>query len=127
MSLRSFSVPSVASAAVCFCELLGICSLKLRVDVKALNIILQHWNQRNTHTPPAQHLQTLGKNMQYTHTLLHDIICISLCTLSFVSDFKGAKLAEAEPGAAEELIGYLEAAVTDSLEQKGINRLVPPP
>ncbi|XP_028287766.1 spatacsin isoform X2 [Parambassis ranga] len=96
LSLQSFSVPSVASAAVCFCELLGICSLKLRVDVKAMNIILQHWNQRNTHTPPAQHLQTLV--------------------------FKGAKLGEAEPGAAGELIGYLEAAVTDSLQQKGINR-----
>lgn len=35
---------------------------------------------------------------------------------------KGVKLAEAEPGAAEELIGYLEAAVTDNLEQKGISR-----
>lgn len=34
------------------------------------------------------------------------------------------KLAEAEPGAAEELIGYLEAAVTEQLEQKGLGRRV---
>ncbi|CAL8360699.1 unnamed protein product [Lota lota] len=31
-------------------------------------------------------------------------------------------LGEAEPGAAQELIGYLEEAVTDSLEQRGIPR-----
>lgn len=42
--------------------------------------------------------------------------------LFFFSVSKGVKLVEAEPGAAEELIGYLEAAVTDSLEQKGISR-----
>lgn len=32
------------------------------------------------------------------------------------------KLAEAEPGAAEELIGYLEAAVMEQVEQKGLSR-----
>uniref|UniRef100_A0A3B4T348 SPG11 vesicle trafficking associated, spatacsin n=1 Tax=Seriola dumerili TaxID=41447 RepID=A0A3B4T348_SERDU len=76
LALQCFNVPAVASAAVCFCELLGVCSLKLRVDIRAMNTVLQHQN---------------------------------------------VKLAEAEPGAAEELIGYLEAAVTDSLEQKGIS------
>ncbi|XP_029909066.1 spatacsin isoform X2 [Myripristis murdjan] len=96
LALQCFSVPSVASAAVCFSELLGVCSLALRVDIRAMNAVLQHWSQSNTHTPPAQHLHTLVS--------------------------KGVKLAEAEPGAAEELIGYLEAAVTDSLERKGIGR-----
>ncbi|KAM9854856.1 spatacsin [Aulostomus maculatus] len=96
LSLQCFSVASVASAAVCFCELLGVCSFQLRVDVRALNLILQHWDTHNTHTSPTQHLHTLVS--------------------------KGVKLAEAEPGAAEELIGYLEAAVTDSLEQRGIGR-----
>ncbi|XP_026220471.1 spatacsin isoform X2 [Anabas testudineus] len=96
MALQCFSVPSVASAAVCFCELVGVCSLKLRVDIRAMNTILQHWNQHNTHITTTEHLHTLAS--------------------------KGVKLAEAEPGAAEELIGYLEAAVTDSLEQKGISR-----
>ncbi|CAB1323584.1 unnamed protein product [Coregonus sp. 'balchen'] len=39
-------VPSVAAACVCFCELLGVCSLKLRVDLKALSLILQLWSHR---------------------------------------------------------------------------------
>ncbi|XP_056272671.1 spatacsin isoform X1 [Pseudoliparis swirei] len=91
LALQSFNVPSVTSASVCFCELLGVSSLKLRVDVRASNAIMQHWSQDNTRT---------------LHTLVS----------------KAEKLAEAEPGAAEELIGYLEAAVTDSLEQKGIGR-----
>ncbi|CAK6975277.1 LOW QUALITY PROTEIN: spatacsin [Scomber scombrus] len=96
LALQCFNVASVASAAVCFCELLGVCSLKLRVDIRAMNVILQHWNQQNTHITPAQHLHTLVS--------------------------KGVKLVEAELGASEELIGYLEAAVTDSLEQKGVGR-----
>ncbi|KAM3870218.1 spatacsin [Diretmus argenteus] len=93
LALQCFNVASVASAAVCFCQLLGVCSLTLRVDIRAMNTILHHWNQYNTHTGPVQHVHTLG-----------------------------TKLAEAEPGAAEELIGYLEEAVTDNLEQKGISR-----
>uniref|UniRef100_A0AAZ3P5V7 Spatacsin C-terminal domain-containing protein n=1 Tax=Oncorhynchus tshawytscha TaxID=74940 RepID=A0AAZ3P5V7_ONCTS len=39
-------VPSVAAACVCFCELLGVCSLKLRVDLKALSLILRLRTQR---------------------------------------------------------------------------------
>lgn len=35
---------------------------------------------------------------------------------------KGVKLVEAEPKVAEELIGDLEAAVMDQLEQKGVGR-----
>ncbi|XP_076027828.1 spatacsin isoform X2 [Genypterus blacodes] len=84
-ALQCFNVASVASASACFYELLGVCSLQLRVDIRAMNLILQH----NT----TQQLHTLG-----------------------------VKLAEAEPGAAEQLIGFLEAAVTVSLEQKGISR-----
>ncbi|XP_072242589.1 spatacsin [Leuresthes tenuis] len=93
--LQYFNVPSVASAAVCFCELLGICSLMLRVDIRAMNTILQHWNQHSSHAP-AQNLRNLVS--------------------------KVVKLVEMEPGAAEELISYLEAAVTDSLEQRCISR-----
>ncbi|KAM9376936.1 spatacsin isoform 2-T2 [Pholidichthys leucotaenia] len=95
LALRYFNVPSVASAIVCFCELLGVCSLKLRVDIRVMNTVLQHWNQQNTETAPTQHLHTLVS--------------------------KGVKLVEAEPGVAEELIGYLETAVTDNLEQRGVN------
>lgn len=35
---------------------------------------------------------------------------------------KGVKLVETEPKVAEELIGDLEAAVMDQLEQKGVGR-----
>ncbi|XP_041651089.1 spatacsin [Cheilinus undulatus] len=93
LALQCFDVPSVASACVCFCELLGVCSLALRVDIRVMNTILQHWNQLNTSTATEQRLHSLG-----------------------------VKLAEAEPEAAEELIGYLENAVTHILEQKGIGR-----
>uniref|UniRef100_A0A3Q3M7Z9 SPG11 vesicle trafficking associated, spatacsin n=1 Tax=Mastacembelus armatus TaxID=205130 RepID=A0A3Q3M7Z9_9TELE len=87
LALQCFHVPPVASAAVCFYELLGVCSLQLRVDIRAMNVILQHWDQHDTHTA-ATHLHTLGKHNALT----------------------------------AELIGYLEAAVTDSLERKGISR-----
>ena len=40
----------------------------------------------------------------------------------FVSVHKGIRLGGVEPGAAQELIGYLEEAVIDSLEQRGIPR-----
>ncbi|XP_008279865.1 spatacsin [Stegastes partitus] len=96
LALQCFNVPSVVSAVVCFCELLGVCSLKLRVDIRAMNVILQHSNQHSTHSSPTLHLHTLVS--------------------------KGVKLVEGESGAAEELIGYLEAAVTVSLEQRGISR-----
>ncbi|KAM4553045.1 spatacsin isoform 3-T3 [Fundulus diaphanus] len=94
LAVKCFNVSYVTSSAVCFCELLGICSRKLRVDIRAMNAILQHWNQLNSHTP-AQNLQTLMS--------------------------KAVKLVNAEPK-AEEMLVYLEAAVTDSLEQRGISR-----
>lgn len=40
LGLSSFYVPSVGAACVCFLELLGLDSLKLRVDMKVANIIL---------------------------------------------------------------------------------------
>ncbi|XP_024137171.1 spatacsin isoform X1 [Oryzias melastigma] len=95
LALQCFHTPSVTSAAVCFCELLGISSIKLRVDVKAMNTILQHWNQSSSHS-----------TTQNTQTLVSAAL----------------KLVEAEPGAAEELIGHLEAAIEHSLEQRDIHR-----
>lgn len=93
LALQCFNQPPVAAASVCFCELLGVCSLQLRVDVRVLNTVLQH---RNTQAAKEQHAHTLAS--------------------------LGVKLAEAEPGAAEELIGYLEAAVMEQVEQKGFSR-----
>ncbi|KAM8860537.1 spatacsin [Synchiropus picturatus] len=92
LALQCFHTASVTSAAVCFCELLGVCSLQLRVDVKVLNTILQHWDT------------------QGVPTSLHTLVS------------KGVKLAEGDPGVAKELVVCLEAAVTDILEQKGISR-----
>ncbi|XP_038130173.1 spatacsin isoform X2 [Cyprinodon tularosa] len=96
LALKCFNVPSVTSSAVCFCELLGICSLKLRVDIRAMNTVLQHWSQLEKHTQ--------AKNL-------------------LILKSKAVKLVDAEPGVAEELLGYLEAAVMESLEMRGISRL----
>ncbi|XP_019712775.1 spatacsin isoform X1 [Hippocampus comes] len=96
LAVQSFNLLPVVSAAVCFCELLGLSSLQIRVDVKVLNIIWTHWKLNHTR---CGHTQTL-------HTLVS----------------KGVKMVEAEPGAAEELIDFLEAAVIHSLEAKNVNR-----
>nr|XP_057931633.1 spatacsin isoform X2 [Doryrhamphus excisus] len=96
LAVQSFNMASVVAAAVCFCELLGVSSLRLRVDVKVMNAILTHWTQHTTHCGYTQPLHTLVS--------------------------KGIKLVEAEPGAAEELLGYLEAAVMDSLDEKTVSR-----
>lgn len=42
LGLSSFYIPSIAAACVCFLELLGLDSLKLRVDMKVANIILSY-------------------------------------------------------------------------------------
>lgn len=89
LALQCVCVSSITTACVCFYELLGVCSLKLRLDIRALHTVLQ---THNIHSA-TQHLHNLG-----------------------------VRLAEAEPGAAEQLIGCLEAAVTDSLEQRGVAR-----
>ncbi|KAK5901569.1 hypothetical protein CesoFtcFv8_006924 [Champsocephalus esox] len=90
LAMQCVCVSSITAACVCFYELLGVCSLKLRVDIRALHTVLQ---THNTPSAATQHLHNLG-----------------------------VRLAEAEPGAAEQLIGCLEAAVTDSLEQRGVAR-----
>ncbi|KAL0967919.1 hypothetical protein UPYG_G00259670 [Umbra pygmaea] len=96
LAMMHFSVPSVAAACVCFCELLGVCSLKLRVDLKALNLILRHRSQ--------------GTGVTSTSSLKQSIAA------------KGSKLVEVERETAEELLVNLEAAVKDNVERKGISR-----
>uniref|UniRef100_A0AAV2KZZ4 Spatacsin C-terminal domain-containing protein n=1 Tax=Knipowitschia caucasica TaxID=637954 RepID=A0AAV2KZZ4_KNICA len=99
LAVSLFTSPSVGAAVVCFCELLGLCSLQVRVDLRVLNSVLQHLSREDTRTSGTtskEHLQTLVST--------------------------GLRLVEAEPGAAEELIGLLEAAVCDSLEQRGVGR-----
>lgn len=42
LGLSSFHIPSIGAACVCFLELLGLDSLRLRVDMKVANIILSY-------------------------------------------------------------------------------------
>lgn len=42
LGLSSFHIPSIGASCVCFLELLGLDSLKLRVDMKVANIILSY-------------------------------------------------------------------------------------
>ncbi|XP_071396298.1 spatacsin [Centroberyx affinis] len=116
LALQCFNEPSVAAAAVCFSELLGADSLKLRVQIRAMNTLCNtHTQALGTHTHTHKHT-LLHWVHTHTHTHTHP------SSLSLLSVSKGVRLAEAEPGAAEELIGCLEAAVTASLEQRGISR-----
>ncbi|XP_035250869.1 spatacsin isoform X1 [Anguilla anguilla] len=96
LGLLHFSTPSVAVACVCFCELLGASSLKLRVDLNALALILKHWSQSAEEDRQASLRDALAD--------------------------KGSKLVEAERRTAEELLVHLEDAVKDAVEKKDIGR-----
>ncbi|KAM6973367.1 spatacsin [Aplochiton taeniatus] len=96
LAMKHFSTASVAAACVCFYELLGLCSLKLRVDLKALRLVLRHWSLVSGESSAAQHEYSLA--------------------------LKGTRLLEAEQQSAEELLLPLEAAVKDVLEHKAISR-----
>ncbi|XP_007231256.3 spatacsin [Astyanax mexicanus] len=96
LGLLNFSSPSVAAACVCFCELLGVCSLKLRVDLKALNLILKLWSQNCEESSLASLRQSLVEKVN--------------------------KLVAAERKTAEELLLHLEGAVRDNVERRCISR-----
>lgn len=96
LALLNFSSASVTAACVCFCELLGVCSLKLRVDLKALNLILKLWSRNCEDGAGASFRQTLVE--------------------------KAGKLATDEKHTAQELVVHLEEAVRDALEKKGVSR-----
>ncbi|XP_036390743.1 spatacsin [Megalops cyprinoides] len=96
LALLHFSIPSVAAACVCFCELLGVGSLKLRVDLNVLSLILRFWSQ----STEEEQLTSLRDSL---------------------AD-KGAKLVEAERQTAEGLLVHLEDAVKDTIDRKSISR-----
>ncbi|XP_061077139.1 spatacsin isoform X2 [Conger conger] len=96
LGLLHFSVPSVAAACVCFCELLGASSLKLRVDLNVLGLILKFCSQSAEDDQLATLRDTLAD--------------------------KGSKLAEADRRTAEELLVDLEDAVKDVVEKKDLGR-----
>ena len=61
LALQHFNTPFVAAACVCFCELLGVCSLKLRVDIKALSLILKFLKKNSEGNNVRSLKECLGK------------------------------------------------------------------
>ncbi|KAL4622742.1 spatacsin isoform X1 [Arapaima gigas] len=92
--LQHFHSRAVVTACVCFCEMLGVTSLQLRVDVAVLSLVLRYWST--------------GAVEGNIATLQESLV-----------DW-GRRLGEQQ--AAEELLVHLEAAVRDSVEKRGLAR-----
>ncbi|XP_032926333.1 spatacsin isoform X2 [Catharus ustulatus] len=92
LALSSLAVPSVAAACVCFLELLGLDSLRLRVALAAARRISSH----STRSEASLHRDSLVE--------------------------KFTKLAEGEKAAAAAVLTSLEEAFWDAIEQQGIKR-----
>uniref|UniRef100_A0A8B9PSW5 SPG11 vesicle trafficking associated, spatacsin n=1 Tax=Apteryx owenii TaxID=8824 RepID=A0A8B9PSW5_APTOW len=95
LALSFFHTPSIGAACVCFLELLGLDSLKLRVDIKVANMIFNYKtrNEESQHNPIRE---------------------------SFVE--KLTKLADGEKAAAAEILTCLEEAFWDTIEHQGIKK-----
>uniref|UniRef100_A0A8C0NIE2 SPG11 vesicle trafficking associated, spatacsin n=1 Tax=Canis lupus familiaris TaxID=9615 RepID=A0A8C0NIE2_CANLF len=96
LGLSSFYIPSVGAACVCFLELLGLDSLKLRVDMKVANIILNY--------------KCRNEDVQYS--------CIREALVEKLS-----KLAVGEKATVEELLILLEEGIWNNIQQQEIKRL----
>ncbi|XP_004687599.1 PREDICTED: spatacsin [Condylura cristata] len=96
LGLSSFNIPSIGAACVCFLELLGLDSLKLRVDMKVANTILGYRCQ--------------NEDVQYS------IIRESLAE-------KLSKLAAGEKATIGELLLLLEESIWNRIQQQKIKRL----
>ncbi|XP_077737033.1 spatacsin isoform X2 [Canis aureus] len=96
LGLSSFYIPSVGAACVCFLELLGLDSLKLRVDMKVANIILNY--------------KCRNEDVQYS--------CIREALVEKLS-----KLAVGEKATIEELLILLEEGIWNNIQQQEIKRL----
>ncbi|NXQ57464.1 SPTCS protein, partial [Anthoscopus minutus] len=95
LALSSFSVPSVAAGCVCFLELLGQDSLRLRVELRAARSIFTH--------------STRGQASPHSH--IRDSLVEKL-----------TKLADGEKAAAAAVLSSLEEAFWDGIEHQGIKR-----
>uniref|UniRef100_A0A8D2LN51 SPG11 vesicle trafficking associated, spatacsin n=1 Tax=Varanus komodoensis TaxID=61221 RepID=A0A8D2LN51_VARKO len=95
LALSCFYVPSVVTACACFLELLGLESLKLRVDAQAANAILNFMSR--------------SEEPQY-ESIRQSVVD------------KLRELADGEKRAAEELLVCLEEAVWDKTEQAFLRR-----
>ncbi|XP_065403936.1 spatacsin isoform X6 [Macaca fascicularis] len=96
IGLSSFHIPSVGAACVCFLELLGLDSLKLRVDMKVANIILRY--------------KCRNEDAQYS--FIRESVAEKL-----------SKLADDEKATTEELLVLLEEGTWNSIQQQEIKRL----
>ncbi|XP_004861775.1 spatacsin [Heterocephalus glaber] len=96
LGLSSFHIPSIGAACVCFLELLGLDSLKLRVDMKVANIILSY-KCRNGDTQYSFIQETLAEKL--------------------------SKLADDEKATTEELLVLLEEGTWHSIQHQEIKRL----
>ncbi|XP_038186655.1 spatacsin [Arvicola amphibius] len=96
LGLTSSHSPSVAAACVCFLELLGLSSLKLRVDMKTVNVILGY-KCRSEEVHPSSVRESLAEKL--------------------------SKLADGDKATTEELLVLLEEGVWSSVGQQGFSRL----
>uniref|UniRef100_A0A8C8R5G6 SPG11 vesicle trafficking associated, spatacsin n=1 Tax=Pelusios castaneus TaxID=367368 RepID=A0A8C8R5G6_9SAUR len=94
LALSFFYVPSIGAACICFLELLGLDSLKLRVDIKVANII---WSFKSRNEESQNKLR------------------------EFLVE-KLTKLADGEKTAAAEVLLCLEEAFWDKIERQEIKR-----
>ncbi|XP_019352478.2 spatacsin isoform X2 [Alligator mississippiensis] len=95
LALSFFYVPSIGAACVCFLELLGLDSLKLRVDIKVANLILSF----------------KSKNEESQHSAIRESLVEKL-----------TKLADGERTVGEEMLTCLEEAFWDTIEHQGIKK-----
>ncbi|XP_063781560.1 spatacsin [Pseudophryne corroboree] len=93
LALSCFSVPSVIASCVCFLELLGISSHKLRVDVSVANLILKHTTPLQEDPGHKSHTQALAQRL--------------------------TKLVESETETAKDLLLSLDEVVAADLQQEG--------
>ncbi|XP_009978070.1 PREDICTED: spatacsin, partial [Tauraco erythrolophus] len=95
LALSSFSTPAVGAACVCFLELLGLNSLKLRVDIKVAKMIFSY-RTRNEESQRNQIRESLVEKL--------------------------TKLAGGEKAAAAEVLTSLEEAFWDAVEHQGVKK-----
>ncbi|KAG9488969.1 hypothetical protein GDO78_005140 [Eleutherodactylus coqui] len=92
LALSCFHAPVVISSCVCFLELLGLSSYKLRMDVNVANVILRHVLSIQEEAGHKSHIQALAQRM--------------------------LKLVENEVEAAKDLLLSLEEVVDANLQQE---------
>ncbi|XP_075752911.1 spatacsin isoform X2 [Pelodiscus sinensis] len=95
LALSFFNVSSVGAACICFLELLGLDSLKLRVDIKVANLI---WNFKS-------------RNEESQHNLIRESLVEKL-----------TKLVDGEKTAAAEVLISLEEAFWNKIEHQEIKK-----